>query len=566
MKMFFSFGKKIGILVSTVLIISIVILMMFFILIFRNNMYKEFAERIISVGENLSAVIAGPLNTVVSISEEFTPEIIKTLNTPCEITIDKQKDIYYAILVRKNQQITTANKFGDTNFRLPVGKDSKKVLANKYIIYDIGILKLNLQEIRIPVVKEGKDIGEIALGYSTDRIEQLVGNTAFLSSLIALACVIVTIVVVFAFIRLTITKPIDRLMVAAVTLASRAGDLTQKIAVSANDEIGQLSEAFNKIIDSMHDMVFQIRTNAEKVASSSQELSSSTEEMNASTQEISSAVQQVSKGAVTQSERIEEAFDLTEKASIALRQMVTNAQSTTVAVNQTSTRADNGRTLADETVVKIERLTSTIMNTVQVIRGLGDKSQQIGEITETITSIADQTNLLALNAAIEAARAGEAGRGFAVVAEEVRKLAEGSAEAVRKIGGLIRSIQTETSHAVNAIESSSKEMQEGKIQVAKIMELLVDLNKVAGEANVLTHEIEESGQRQVQDTERVVKAVNEVASIAKESASTIEEVSSSIQEQTASMEEMSASAQEVARLAMELRDMVGRFKLKEKGK
>lgn len=551
-------------LISGISVVSILILMLFFLMIFRNNMYKEFSERIISVGENLSAVIAGPLNTVVSISDEFTPEIIATLNIPCEITVDKQKDIAYAVLVRKNQQVTTANMFRDPNFHLPEGKGLKKMLGNKYYIYNVDVLKAKLQEIRIPIVKENKEIGEIALGYSTDRIEQLIENTTFLSSLIALVSLLISIFVTFGFIRMAITKPIDKLMVSAVTLASRSGDLTQKIVVSANDEIGQLSEAFNKIIDSMHDMVLQIRTNAEKVASSSQELSSSTEEMNSSTQEISSAVQQISKGAVTQSERIEEAFELSEKSAIALKQMVANAQSTGVAVNQTSTQADSGRTLAHETGEKIERLTATIMNTASVIRGLGDKSQQIGEITETITSIADQTNLLALNAAIEAARAGEAGRGFAVVAEEVRKLAEGSAEAVRKIGGLIRSIQTETSNAVSAIESSSIEMQEGKAQVSKITELLIGLNKAASEANVLTREIEESGQKQVQDTERVVKAVNDVATIAKESVSTIEEVSSSIEEQTASMEEMSASAQEVAHLATELRDMVARFKLRDK--
>ncbi len=380
-------------------------------------------------------------------------------------------------------------------------------------------------------------------------------------TLIAIICVLAIIILALVLTN-KITKPISILARASGKVAG--GNLEIRVPVPSNDEIGQVSEAFNIIINSMHDIVLLIRTNAEKVASSSQELSSSIEEMNFSTQEISSAVQQVSKGAITQSERIGEAFDLTEKASVALRQMVTNAKSTSVAVNQTSTRADDGRTLADETVVKIERLTTTIMDTVRVIRGLGDKSQQIGEITETITSIADQTNLLALNAAIEAARAGEAGRGFAVVAEEVRKLAEGSAEAVRNISVLIKSIQIETSNAVNAIESSSKEMQEGKIQVAKIVELLIDLNKVADKATVLTYEIEQSGQRQVLDTERVVKAVNEVAFIAKESVSTIEHVSSSIQEQIASMEEMSVSAQVVAHLAMELRDIVGKFKLKSK--
>jgi methyl-accepting chemotaxis protein len=190
-------------------------------------------------------------------------------------------------------------------------------------------------------------------------------------------------------------------------------------------------------------------------------------------------------------------------------------------------------------------------------------SQQIGEITETITSIADQTNLLALNAAIEAARAGEAGRGFAVVAEEVRKLAEGSAEAVRKIGSLIRSIQSETNRAVNAIETSSKEVQEGKVHVAKIADVFIEINKAAEEANRMAVEVAAAGQARVSEVERVVKAINEVAAIAKESASTVQEVSSSTEEQTASMEEMSASAQELARLAMDLKEAVGKFKLEE---
>ncbi|MDD5773911.1 MAG: methyl-accepting chemotaxis protein [bacterium] len=562
MKKFFSLGKKIGLLVSGTLVISIAVLMIFYLMIFRNNMNKEFSERIVSVGENLSAVVAGPLNSVISISDEFSPEIIKILNTPCEITVDKQDDIYYAVIVRKDQQVTTANRLKDPNFRLPVGKNTKELLSGKYIVSDVDVKDLKLHEIRIPIIKEEKGIGEIVLGYSSNRIEALIKNITFLSILIAGVCLLVTILVVFAFIRFTITNPIDKLKAAAVTLASRAGDLTQRIGVSSNDEIGQLSEAFNKIIESMHDMVMNIRVNAEKVASSSEELSSSAEEMNASIEEISSAIQHVSKGAATQFERIEEAFGLSEKAAITIKQMVTKAQSTGVTVNQTSTRAENGRTLTSETVDKIGILNKAITNTAEVIRGLGDKSQQIGEITETITKIADQTNLLALNAAIEAARAGEMGRGFAVVAEEVRKLAEGSAEAVREIGGLIKSIQAETNHAVEAIELNSKEMQEGKIQVSKIMEMLIDLNKVANEANVLTREIEQSGQEQVKDTERVAKAVNEVASIAKESSSTIEQVSASVEEQTASMQEMSASAQEVARTAVELKDMVGKFKLK----
>ncbi len=390
------------------------------------------------------------------------------------------------------------------------------------------------------------------------KINQVVSSN-ILSSLLGLAVIIVLLIFML---RVMMVLPITTLTTAAAVLSSRAGDLTQKIAITAQDEVGKLGEAFNKIIDSMHDMVFQVRDTAEKTASSAQELSSSTEEMNASTQEISSVVQQVAKGAGTQSERIEEIVHTMEKALVALKQMVANAQSTSDAVNQTSTRAEGGRVSAQQAVDKIGLITNTVVETSKVIQSLGEKSQQIGEITETITSIADQTNLLALNAAIEAARAGEAGRGFAVVAEEVRKLAESSAEAVRKIGGLIRSIQTETSRAVGAIEASAKEVEEGRSQVSNIAGILADINKAAHDAKNFVAEISAAGQAQYQQTERIVKAINEVAAIAKEFASTSEEVSSSTQEQTASMEEMSASAQELARIAIDLKDMVDKFKLR----
>ncbi len=363
-------------------------------------------------------------------------------------------------------------------------------------------------------------------------------------------------------VRRMLTNPLIKLIDATVVLSSRAGDLTQKITVSSQDEVGKLAQGFNKVVDSMHDMVLQVRNTADKTSSSAEELSSSSQELNASTQEVYNSVLQMSKGATSQAERIEETFGVMEKAAIALKQMVANAQSATQAVNQTSNQAESGRVAAQEAVNKIGLISKTVMETSKVIQGLGEKSQQIGEITETITSIADQTNLLALNAAIEAARAGEAGRGFAVVAEEVRKLAEHSAEAVRKIGGLIKAIQTETSRAVSAIEGSAKEVGEGGIQVSKIFKILADINKTAQEANTLASEIASAGQMQVQETERVVKTVNEVAAFAKEFASTSQEVSSGSQEQTASMEEVCASAQELAHSAQNLKNMVDKFKVR----
>ena len=407
-------------------------------------------------------------------------------------------------------------------------------------------------------------LGLLRVVLDWDPVEKALKAAQTRNLFVSLIGLLVMAMLVFWLLNRMLSKPVGALIAGSIPLIN--GDLTQKIKVESQDEIGRLGEAFNKIIASLNQVVSQVRNSADKVASSAQEMSSSAEEMNATTQEVSTAIQKVSKGANTQAERVEETFVTMEKTATSLKQMVTNAQVASDSVTQTSGKSSTGRTTAQEAVEKIERLSSTVSETAKVIQNLGQMSQQIGEITETITSIADQTNLLALNAAIEAARAGEAGRGFAVVAEEVRKLAEGSAEAVRKIGGLIRSIQSETNRAVGSIEVSSKEVLEGKAQVSKIADVLKEINQAAGSAATKTDEISEAGEKLSTEVERVVKAVNEVAAIAKESASTVQEVSSSTEEQTASMEEMSASAQELARLAMDLKELVGKFKLEETGR
>jgi methyl-accepting chemotaxis protein len=407
-----------------------------------------------------------------------------------------------------------------------------------------------------------KILGGLRIVLDWTPIQEAMSSTANRNILFSLIGLMAMAGLVFLLLQRMLSMPVGVLIGGTIPLS--AGDLTQKIIVKSKDELGRLGDAFNKIVNSMHAIVSQVRNSADRVASSAEEMSSSAQEMNATTQEVSAAIQKVSKGATTQAERLQETFETLEKTADSIKQIVTDAQAANQATSDTNIQAEASKAQAKETVDKIQRLTVTVSDTAKVIQALGQMSQQIGEITVTITSIADQTNLLALNAAIEAARAGEAGRGFAVVAEEVRKLAEGSAEAVRKIGGLIRSIQSETNRAVNAIDMSSKEVQEGMSEVAKIAEVLAEISKGAQSSFKLTNGIAEAGQKRIIELERVVKSVNEVADIAKESASSVQEASSSTEEQTASMEEMSASAQELARLAMDLKEVVGKFKLDEK--
>ena len=559
MKLSLSLSKKIGILTSAILVISVTILTVFFIVIFKNNMDSEFAERIVSTGENLSAIVAGPLATIVSYSEEFSPEAIKLLAKPFEITIEKQNDIFYAVLTKNGRLITSAERFNSLNFQLPEAKEIKKAFKGKYALYENKIGGKKLNEIHFPVIKEGKNLGEIVLGYSKTRINRLIGDTISSTGLLSIGFLITAIIFSLIFINKTLSKPINAVIAAASALS--AHDLTQKIKILSSDEMGRLGQAFNQVIDSLHEIISQVHDSAGVVSNSSQGIYSYTEQMSGSAQEIANVIDRIDKGAAEQARTVENTFRIIEKSAISLKLMAKNAKDVSKAVEEASINAQEGRIVAKEATEKIEWLTNTVLDTTKVIQDLGQMSKQIGEITSTITSIADQTNLLALNAAIEAARAGEAGRGFAVVAEEVRRLADGSAEAVRKISNLIKTIQNDTNRAVNSIQHSSQEVQEGKLQVAHLFEVLVKISKVVGNASSLTQQISDVGEERVKEIEQAVKTISNAAAIAKESVSTTQQVTINVREQTALMQQMASTAEELTSLAANLKDIVGKFKL-----
>lgn len=390
-----------------------------------------------------------------------------------------------------------------------------------------------------------------------DRLET-VRNFNIVASLIGIMAILLFLLVLL---KRLLLKPLKEVIISGTRLASRSGDLSQRIEITSNDEIGQLCAIFNNMVKSMQELVTQIRNNANQVSSSSQEMSSSIEQLNSAAQEISSAIQQINNGAISQTNRVETTYQVLTSSSESIKKVISDAQTASESVTQNSNSAESAKVSAQEAVDKIERLTNTVLETTRIIGDLGVMSEQIGDITETINFIADQTNLLALNAAIEAARAGEAGRGFAVVAEEVRRLAEGSAEAVKKIGSLVKSIQNRTNQAVDMIQLSSKEVQEGKLQVINISSVLTEISTAAKEASAFVYQISVVGKERVVEIERIVKSINEITLFAKESVSTTQEISATVEEQAASIEQLTSSSVVLANLAAELQTMFGKFKL-----
>lgn len=361
-----------------------------------------------------------------------------------------------------------------------------------------------------------------------DRLERFEKNIKYGILLLTLLAALVAAVFSKFFVK-AITSAIRRVSETAEKVAG--GDLTQVIDAEADDEVGHLADTFNGMTDNLSGMIKKINEASMRLASASSQLSATSE--------------QISKGAADQDSQVTRVAAAMEEMSASIQEVASHSAEAAKSSEDAAGIAKNGGGVMRSAVEKIEKISRSTNETATMVDALGRSSNRIGEIIAVINDIADQTNLLALNAAIEAARAGEQGRGFAVVADEVRKLSERTTKATKEIAEMIKTIQHDTSLAMEAMAEGGAEVDEGLglVQDAEAA-LGVIVNRV-GQVSEMVRRIAAASGEQGKASEDVTQNVENIAGV--------------IRQNSSAVNESTAAAQELARLAGALQDLVSKF-------
>ena len=349
---------------------------------------------------------------------------------------------------------------------------------------------------------------------------------------ITAAAVIVGALLFIVFLRLIINS-IGVLRQQLNNIAQGEGDLTQRIPVEMDDDLGKLATSFNHVLENLQAMIGSIQDLSRQLGEGASELSSAARDNN--------------DGVTRQTDAISMVATAINEMQSAIEEVAGNASRAADITKHAQEKGHNGATIIRNSSVQVQRLAAQISKAVEVIRKLSQDSENITSVLDVIRDIADQTNLLALNAAIEAARAGEQGRGFAVVADEVRTLAKRTQQSTEDIQTMITALQTGVSDIVAVMETGSQEAveteklaTEAEAELQGILESMADISDM----NTSVASATEEQTQVIDEINRSVTEINDLASESMTRSGTIDRISDSLDS-----------------YARELEQQTGRFKV-----
>ena len=375
------------------------------------------------------------------------------------------------------------------------------------------------------------------------------------TSLVALGIALFMIIIFTSKINKNIKKLIDSMQKA------RTGDLGSPSNVTSNDEMGVLSRYFDETLEDLSKLVKNIQSVSGHLTTSSQSLAATSEEVSASADEVAKTVEDIARGAQDQAKDAENSAMIAKSLSEKFEDLNRYTNDMVKSAQQTGEAYEDGVASVNELGQRNNESIKANNDIEQAILQLNERTIEIGTILDSISAISVQTNLLALNASIEAARAGEHGRGFAVVAEEIRKLAEQSAEAADQVKNIVLNIQEDGSKSVDSMTSLKAISTKQNEAVVKVISAFDTIKKAYELINLNIKSIGTSVESVNEDKERIVGSIENISAVSEETAAASEEVTASMDQQTFAVEEVARAAQELNQISLELNQEISKFKM-----
>ena len=354
-----------------------------------------------------------------------------------------------------------------------------------------------------------------------------------LSTVAITVVVLLVIAVIGMLVANTILRPLHLMKANLDDIAAGEGDLTHRLAITSQDELGELASSFNRFVDKIHamvrqitDMTFQLTALVGQVSEQAHRSEQAMERQRHETDQVATAINEMSSAA---------------------QEVARSAQGASVAAQKTDEEGQMAKRVVDGSIQQIHALVSDIRSSGSSLDSLQQDVTSIVSVLGVIRSIADQTNLLALNAAIEAARAGEAGRGFAVVADEVRALASRTQQSTQEIQGMIDRLQQGTDEAVQAMRRSSEAGVGTSEQANQAGESLDAMAQLIGTINSMNAQIASAAEEQTAVAEEINRSVHQIAVA-------VDNVADETQQSA-------QTTRSLAQLGQRLGDLVGQFRI-----
>ena len=338
------------------------------------------------------------------------------------------------------------------------------------------------------------------------------------------------------------------------------GDMTVNLDYDTQDEFGKIANSYNDTLGKIRSITAEIQKIANELTHSAETMSTGVNESAQVVNSIAVSINDIAELSMSQNKNVDTTSSALDNIVNSVNDVADLAKQTADKANDVGTTVNQGIEGINVIVQHMNRIETMVRTSADQVDTLGHRSEEIGQIVETIVNISGQTNLLALNAAIEAARAGEHGRGFAVVAEEIRKLAENSQDAAQHIAELIGTIQEETKKAVEAMHNGNKGVRQGTDVVKDAMG---EFSQVTGMVDSMVEQMAQVADHIHQvsaESNNVVEATSQVTNDSNKIASETQQVSAASEEQSATMHELANENTKLADMAKRLQEQLNVFR------